>query len=209
MIKIKHHKHVLTLFALISILLLSSCSSATPTNSDETSQENDQSIAINHELDSNPAALSSEYLYVSLEGYGAIGALEDEDLSIADMLWYAVQDEYLALNEYLKIMEIFGEQKPYTNISNSERSHLSFLEEVFQSYNLEFPEDSSLHHLVIPESLLEAAKTGVQAEIDNIAMYDKFLSYDLPENIQKVFLALRAGSESHLLAFEKQVNRLS
>lgn len=207
MTKTNQHNHVLSMVALITIFLLSSCSSSPPLNNDQ-SLEDDQIIPVNHQLDENPSALSSEEQLLSLVGYGAIGALEDEDLSIADMLWYAVQDEYLALNEYIKIMEIFGEQKPYTNISNSERTHLSFLEEVYDSYNLEFPEDSSQQHLVIPSSLLEAAKTGVQAEIDNIEMYDKFLSYDLPENIQTVFLALKAGSESHLLAFEKQVDRL-
>lgn len=207
MTKTNQHNHVRSLFALIAIFLLSSCSSSTSLNTDQ-SLEDDQIIPVNHELDENPSALSSEEQLLSLVGYGAIGALDDEDLSIADMLWYAVQDEYLALNEYIKIMEIFGEQKPYTNISNSERTHLSFLEEVYDSYNLEFPEDSSQQHVVVPSSLLEAAKTGVQAEIDNIEMYDKFLSYDLPENIQTVFLALKAGSESHLLAFEKQVDRL-
>lgn len=207
MTKTNQHNHVRSLFALIAIFLLSSCSSSTSLNTDQ-SLEDDQIIPVNHELDENPSALSSEEQLLSLVGYGAIGALDDEDLSIADMLWYAVQDEYLALNEYIKIMEIFGEQKPYTNISNSERTHLSFLEEVYDSYNLEFPEDSSQQHVVVPSSLLEAAKTGVQAEIDNIEMYDKFLSYDLPENIQAVFLALKAGSESHLLAFEKQVDRL-
>lgn len=207
MTKTNQHNHVRSLFALIAIFLLSSCSSSTSLNTDQ-SLEDDQIIPVNHELDENPSALSSEEQLLSLVGYGAIGALDDEDLSISDMLWYAVQDEYLALNEYIKIMEIFGEQKPYTNISNSERTHLSFLEEVYDSYNLEFPEDSSQQHVVVPSSLLEAAKTGVQAEIDNIEMYDKFLSYDLPENIQTVFLALKAGSESHLLAFEKQVDRL-
>jgi hypothetical protein len=35
---------------------------------------------------------------------------------------------------------------------------------------------------VIPASLLEAAETGVQAEINNIAMYEKFLTYSLPQD---------------------------
>jgi hypothetical protein len=56
--------------------------------------------------------------------------------------------------------------------------------------------------------LLEAAEVGVQAEIDNIAMYNLFLTHDLPDNVFEVFSALKSGSDSHLLAFQKQVDKL-
>ena len=125
------------------------------------------------------------------------------------MLMYAVQDEYLARGEYLAIIDKFGSQTPYSNIVKSEGTHLAFLEEVYKSYGIEFPSDTSADHIIIPEDLLEAARTGVQAEIDNIAMYELFLSYDLPENVYEVFNALKKGSDSHLLAFQKQVDRLS
>ena len=124
------------------------------------------------------------------------------------MLTYAAQDEYLARGEYLAIIDLFGARTPYTNIVRSEEMHLAYLEEVYRSYGLDFPADTSAEHLMIPADLLEAARTGVQAEIDNIAMYQKFLSYDLPENVEDVFTALMRGSESHLLAFQKQVDRL-
>ncbi len=62
-------------------------------------------------------------------------------------------------------------------------------------------------HAVIT-GVVEGGDPGVQAEIDNIAMYEKFMTYDLPENIYNVFEALKRGSDSHLLAFEKQVSRL-
>ncbi|HSR05091.1 MAG TPA: DUF2202 domain-containing protein [Proteiniclasticum sp.] len=163
---------------------------------------------VDHTVDMNPDPLLSEDEALSLEGYGAVGALNDTDLSISDMLMYAVQDEYLARGEYLAIMEKFGSQKPYSNIVRSEETHLAYLEEVYTAYDLEFPDDTSKDHLIIPQDLLEAAQTGVQAEIDNIAMYEKFMTYDLPENIYNVFDALKRGSDSHLLAFQKQVERL-
>lgn len=115
----------------------------------------------------------------------------------------------MARGEYLAIIDKFGSQTPYANIVKSEETHLAFLEEVYNSYGIEFPSDTSADHIIIPEDLLEAAKTGVQAEIDNIAMYELFLSYDLPENVYEVFNALKKGSDSHLLAFQKQVDRLS
>jgi len=171
-------------------------------------EEEEVTPKVDHNVDMNPDPLLSEDEELSLEGYGAVGALSDKDLSISDMLMYAVQDEYLAHGEYMAIMEKFGSQKPYSNIVRSEETHLAYLEEVYTAYDLEFPDDTSKDHLIIPLDLLEAAQTGVQAEIDNIAMYEKFMTYDLPENIYNVFDALKRGSDSHLLAFQKQVDRL-
>lgn len=200
---------ILTVLALSSVLLLSACTTSDVSEKESTTQGTTTVIPISHTLSEDPVQMEGEDKELSLEGYGAIGALADEDLSLADMLMYAVQDEYLAHGEYVAIISEFGSQNPYANIVKSEESHLSYLEQIYDSYDMTFPEDTSEEHLIIPKDLLEAAKTGVQAEIDNIAMYEKFLSYDLPEDVKDVFNALKKGSESHLLAFEKQVDRLS
>ena len=152
-----------------------------------------------------PPASSS----LSLEGYGAKGALADNNLSIADMLTYAVQDEYLARGEYAAIIAKFGSNNPYDNIILAEEKHITSLKEIYTAYDMLLPEDTSGDHIVVPKDLLEAAKTGVQAEIDNIAMYNLFLTYELPEDIRDVFNSLEKGSESHLSAFQKQVDKLS
>lgn len=75
----------------------------------------------------NPSSLKEDEKILSLEGYGSKGALADTNLTLADMLMYAVQDEYLAHAEYLLIMDIFGTQKPYSNIAKSEETHLALL----------------------------------------------------------------------------------
>lgn len=169
-------------------------------------------IVIKPDYDENKVSienLSREDLILSLEGYGAKGALVDKDMSIVDMLMYAAQDEYIARAEYAAIIEEFNVSRPYTNIMRSEESHLDSLRGIYETYRIEFPTDTSKEQLVIPTSLLEAAKVGVQAEIDNIAMYEKFLSYDLPEDIENVFNALMKGSINHLKAFQTQVDKLS
>lgn len=201
---------LMIILALSTTILLAGCNSKDDQEQIDTIQNEEVSVqTTEHMLDTEATPLSEADKLLTLEGYGAVGALLDENLSVTDMLMYAVQDEYLAHGEYLAIIEKFGSQKPYDNIIKAEETHLSFLQEVYQIYELEFPTDSSLDHIVVPADLLEAAKTGVQAEIDNIAMYEKFLSYDLPENVVEVFNALKDGSESHLLAFEKQVDKLS
>jgi len=201
-----HHQstimRILILMLMISnIFLLSACST-----SSETTKETTQPI--DHNLDIDPTPLTDKDKSLSLEGYGAKGAAADKNLSVNDMLMYAVQDEYLAHGEYLAIIDKFGSQKPYNNIVSAEETHLSFLKELYISYGLDFPVDNSADHIVTPTNLLEAAETGVQAEIDNIAMYELFLTYDLPSNVLKVFTELKNGSDSHLLAFQKQVDKL-
>lgn len=197
---------IATLLVISSIFIFSGCSAK-----EEVIEETP--VVINevdkHDININPEPLTATNMELSLEGYGAIGALADTNLTFNDMLMYSVQDEYLAHGEYIAIIEKFGSQRPYDNIIKAEETHLGFLKEVYKSYNIDFPTDESASHIVIPSDLLEAAQTGVQAEIDNIKMYDLFLSYDLPENIIDVFSALKAGSESHLLAFQKQVDRLN
>lgn len=198
-----------------SLIMLSGCSASKDTAKttaqsvqEPTSQEPATTQPKDHNVDIDSTPLTSGDKSLSLEGYGAKGALADKNLTISDMLMYAVQDEYLAHGEYLAIIDKFGDQKPYTNIISAEETHLAYLKEVYLVYGLDFPADESASHIVVPASLLEAAETGVQAEIDNIAMYENFLTYDLPENVFEVFSALKSGSDSHLLSFQKQVDKL-
>ena len=104
-------------------------------------------------------------------------------------------------------MSKYGEQKPFSNIIKAEEKHISDLKELFSKYNIPVPEDKSKDYVSIPESLNEAYKAGVKAEIDNIDMYEKFLKQDIPQDIKDTFTALRDASKSHLNAFEKNSNK--
>ena len=46
------------------------------------------------------------------------------------------------------------------------------------------------------------------AEVKNIAMYEKFLDQDLPDDIRLVFANLMQASEKHLAAFERLDERV-
>lgn len=139
--------------------------------------------------------------------YGAAGAASGGDWTLEEMLGYALEDEYLARAEYEKLMEVFGEQRPFTNIMKAEETHIALLLPLFEAYGLEAPADVSGEHVVIPETLAEAFETGVQAEINNIEMYEQFLKEDLPEDVEEAFEALMKASESHLKAFERGEDR--
>jgi hypothetical protein len=125
------------------------------------------------------------------------------------MMHYAVDDEYLAQAEYRLILETYGSIKPYSNIVLSEGNHLSLLGQLFDLYQLPFPADPSAGHVVLPNSLLEAAQIGVEAEINNIEMYRYFMTLPIEANMTTVFQLLMDASINHLAAFERQVDRLT
>jgi hypothetical protein len=139
--------------------------------------------------------------------YGSSGAQQKDAFTLDEMLTYAIQDEYLAKAEYVKIMDKFGVQKPFSNIKMAEENHIAMLTPLFEKYGVVLPADSGADNVVIPETLLEAYKTGVQAEINNIAMYDKFLEQDLPYDVRSAFIKLRDASYNHLNAFQNKVNQ--
>lgn len=222
--KLRHLAILLVLLLTVgSIPFLTACSQVTPSGISESTIITQAVSSVNSNINSNSSSaiqytsaivsatvsFSAIESVLSLEGYGSAGAANDDEMSIADMLMYATQDEYLAHSEYVKIIALFGNVNPYVNIASSEVSHISYLSNIYAAYGLTFPQDDSAALLVAPKDLLEAAKTGVKAEIANIAMYEIFMTYALPQDILAVFTVLKNASESHLSAFEKQVDKLS
>lgn len=140
--------------------------------------------------------------------FGSAAVEENRTYTLSEMLTYAIQDEYLAHAEYEKIIDFFGTQKAFTNIITAEQVHISALTFLFAEYGVALPENIADEYTVVPVSLLDAYKAGLDAEIKNIAMYEAFLKQDLPDDVRTVFTALKNASENHLAAFEKGVTRL-
>ena len=183
---------ILVLLTLATIFAVS-CS-ATEDIQENTTQESTQ-------LAQEDAQATQETEY----DFGSKSALERDELTLEEMLAYAIQDEYFARQEYELIMDEYGEQRPFDNIIKAEVSHIEYLTDLYDDYGYDMPEDDAIDYVVLPESLEEAFAVGVQAEIDNIAMYEKFLENDLPDDIREVFIILRDGSVNHLAAFERGV----
>jgi len=141
----------------------------------------------------------------SLAGYGSAGALKDADLTLADMLIYAMQDETIARAEYDLILTTYGSVRPFTNIIRAEESHMEALLPLFEAYGIAVPADESANLLADVPTLTEAYQTGVNAEVNNIAMYETFLDQDLPDNVRLVFESLMRASENHLRAFQNRL----
>lgn len=144
-------------------------------------------------------------LTLSVSGYGSAGATADASLSLADMLTYAIQDEYAAHAEYDRILDSYGDVRPYANILRAESAHIDALLPLFAEYGVAAPADDGAEHSVLPESLTSAYQTGVNAEVMNIAMYELFLEQNLPADVRAVFESLMRASENHLRAFQNRL----
>ena len=139
--------------------------------------------------------------------FGARGAEGKSGLTIEQMLTYAIQDEYLARAEYELIIGEYGSIRPFTNIMAAEQRHIEWVTELFDEYDYAVPEDTAGEHVALPEDLKSSFETGVQAEIDNIGMYESFLKEDLPADVRDLFERLKGASENHLRAFRNNLNR--
>ena len=140
--------------------------------------------------------------------YGAKPAAADVTLTVQDMLTYAQQDEYLAKAEYAAILKTYGTQRVFSNISRAEDTHIRLLTPILEKYNVTAVTSDTLPSPVIPESLKSAYAIGVQTEIENIDMYERFLKADLPADVESAFLQLMRASENHLKAFERNLSRI-
>jgi hypothetical protein len=131
---------------------------------------------------------------------------EVQSAELEAMLIAAIEDEYKAQAEYEALINTFGDVKPISNIINAETSHIDALEVLFATYGIPVPENNGAEFAVIPDTLAEAFQVGVDAEIKNIAIYEDFLTQDLPQDVEDTFTNLMNASENHLAAFERQLD---
>ncbi|WP_242020844.1 ferritin-like domain-containing protein [Cytobacillus oceanisediminis] len=113
----------------------------------------------------------------------------------------------MAQSRYINILNTFGEIRTFTQIKAAELRHISASLNLFQRYQVPVPEDISQMFITTPKSIKEAYAAGVQGEIENISMYEKFLAFNIPADARNVFSNLRNASLNHLAAFERGLAR--
>jgi len=152
-------------------------------------------------------SIKSDTTYRQIEDYGAIGALSAPSLTLPQMLTYALQDEYLAQTRYNNILNTFGNIQTFVQIREAEMRHIAALLPLFERYQVPLPIDISESFVTPPDNLKAAYAAGVQGEIENISMYEKFLAESIPNDVRMVFTQLRNASLNHLAAFERGLAR--
>jgi hypothetical protein len=126
----------------------------------------------------------------------------------------ALQDERNAEAFYGAVLTRFGEARPFSNIIAAERQHEALLIGLYETYGVVVPENGyatgALEAHLAPDTLIDACKIGMDAELANRDLYDGNL---LPAvaaypDITRVMQRLRdASEENHLPAFQRCVAR--
>jgi hypothetical protein len=153
------------------------------------------------------AALFTGTAFAASPDYGAKGALAAASLDVPAMLRYAIEDEYLAHAEYQAIIAKLGAYRPFTNIIRAEETHIADLKDLFAAYKLAIPQDTAAALVPAVKDFKGALEAGVQAELENIAMYERLLGQKLPDDVRQVFEWLKSASQNHLAAFRNSLSR--
>ncbi len=129
---------------------------------------------------------------------------EVDPLLYADMET-ALQDERHAVWAYEIVLGQLGPRvQPFNHIKDAEDRHVVAAAKLFEKRGWDLPASVSFDPLPVFTTLAEACAIGVDAERENIAMYNELLGSTLPDDVIKVFTTLRDASlTSHLPAFEK------
>lgn len=121
-----------------------------------------------------------------------------------EALAMALDDEYKAWAVYDQVITDLGTVRPFTRILPAEDAHISALVTLFDRYGLTVPPNPWPGNVPTFDTLAEACAGGVQAEIDNAALYDELFSMVDNPDIVRVFTSLQQASlTKHLPAFER------
>lgn len=116
----------------------------------------------------------------------------------------ALDDEYKARATYAQVLADFGAVRPFANIVEAEQRHIEALVRLFDRYGLDVPIDPWPGRVPRYASLNEACRAGVDAEIDNAALYDRLLAGTDRSDVLDTYRSLqRASQENHLPAFRR------
>lgn len=197
---------------IFSLNLLVGCSNTDEGKTGDSSAVLSSAVSKKRTKESNSADVSSESFSSETSatekaGYGAVGALSDSEMTVEDMLVYAIQDEYLAHREYTIVLKKFGDQNPFNTIVLSEEQHIAELIAIFEKYGFAIQADESAEHVIVPTTVKEGLENCSDGEVDNIAMYNKFLELEIPEDVRMVFTSLRNASERHLKSFQQNLEK--
>jgi len=130
-------------------------------------------------------------------------AADEAEAELLDMLYWTIQDEFHAENVYLRVLADHGEVMPFKNIVRAEDFHSTAIARLYEARSIAVPATTwNLDNVPTFATLQAACQGAYQAEIDNIAVYDRYMDMDLPADVRTVFTSNRAASlDRHMPAF--------
>jgi hypothetical protein len=120
-----------------------------------------------------------------------------------DALNQAILEEYGALNLYQSVIAQFGNVYPFSQIVRAEQQHVNALTRQATKYGVTVPANPGLATVPAFNTLNDACKAGVAAEITDAALYDELKPVVTQSALLQVFNNLQSASlNSHLPAFQ-------
>ncbi len=148
-----------------------------------------------------PALSNTESTETLSNYYGFSSAEVDNELSLTDMLIYALQEEYRTQSESQLIVETFGAgSEPFIKILEEEKANIYLLTNIFDKYGLTLPSNDAKEYIITPDTLSQSINQGVLMETAKVAMYEKFINNNLPKDVEAVFTQLKESSRNSLIA---------
>lgn len=147
---------------------------------------------------------------IMASGWGSGAASKDDNLTLEKMLKYAIEDEYIKRKRYELISQLFKIESPFYEMSKTETANILKLIDLFSKYSVPIPQDRSLEYIKAPKTLLEGYDLSIKGELNNSAMYDKFLEdSSLNKDVKKVFKELKSISNKQMKVLQKEREKLN
>jgi len=161
--------------------------------------------------------------FVPTQWASQINSMPDEPLSEEEIkgMLFMREEEKLAHDVYTYLYSKWG-LRPFQNIAESESRHMNAMLNLLKKYNLEDPaantgageflneELQALYNTLIAKgekSLEEALRVGALIEETDIRDIKRELDLVNNEDIKMVYENLMRGSENHLRAFVRNINK--
>lgn len=182
---------------IVLMTFLTACAAAEPkVQQEQTDQKESQTIA-KTQGEEKTKCLICDFDFEKYKGDLKKGEIEG--------LLLALNDEYMATATYQKINKKFDDPRPFVNIVKAEMRHSAKLKDLFEKYQVAFPEENPwIGKTPDYDSVKEACKAGIAAEEENVALYDRLFKSTEREDILGIYKNLRRASlENHKPAFER------
>jgi len=130
------------------------------------------------------------------------------NINLEAVLLEALDDERKAEATYGAVIEKSGKVRPFINIIEAERRHSAAIERQMTRLGFAIPANQWHGRAGAPATLAEACSMAIEAEIDNIALYDRLLPGIADDTVRQVLQNLQdASRDNHLPAFRRCLER--
>lgn len=130
------------------------------------------------------------------------------EVDLEKILLDALEDERKAESTYAAVIDKFGSVRPFSNIISAEQRHSRAIERQLARLGFEIPDNQWVGKGEALTTLAAACELAVQAEIENIALYDRLIPLILDPAVKQVLENLQdASRNNHLPAFRRCLAR--